>query len=120
MLVSEEELRAEIKQNFVERIINCFLDVIILSQFYGCAFDAKDVVRSIQRTFGPTLGSHKVHSTIYSMQRKKLITSVLTDGKIIYRLTEKGKLTVEVTTEANEIKKFMEKLMMAPRGRPSF
>ena len=116
MIPADNDIKNELKKNFIERLISNFLDVIILSRFCDSALNAKDVILFVQKQFGYSLSSHKVHSTLYAMERKKLIVAATTDGKIIYRLTEKGKLTVKVTTESDEIKVFMEKLMARNNG----
>jgi hypothetical protein len=112
MVPNNQSARTEIKQKFIERLIACFLDIIILTRFYDHAFNSRDVVLFVKKQFGSSINSSKVHSTIHAMERKELITSVMAEGTLLYRLTEKGKLTVEVTTEGNEIKLFMQKLMV--------
>lgn len=101
----------KIKRRFVERVIASFLDVIIMAHFKDRPFSGYDVLVFIQKQFGLLLSPGTVYSKLYSMEREGLIKPVAKRGrKRVYRVTELGKLTVEVTTSMNEIKAFFSKM----------
>ncbi|MEM2779723.1 MAG: helix-turn-helix transcriptional regulator [Candidatus Bathyarchaeia archaeon] len=102
---------SEIKRKFVERIVADFLDIIIMAQFIDRSFSGYDVLVFIQKQFNLLLSPGTVYSKLYSMEREGLVKLVAKRGrKRIYRVTDLGKLTVEVTTSADEIKAFFARI----------
>jgi DNA-binding PadR family transcriptional regulator len=95
---------------FIERLITTFLDMIILTNFQNEPFSGYDVLLFIQRQFNIDLSPGTVYATIYSMERKKLITIVSTRGKRTYKITDKGKLTANILAKPDEIQAYVAKL----------
>lgn len=82
-----------------------------MAHFRDRSFSGYDVLVFVQRRFGLLLSPGTVYSRLYSMEREGLIKLVAKRGrKRIYRVTDLGKLTVEVTTSANEIKAFFARI----------
>lgn len=102
---------SEIKKKFVERIVTNFLDIMIMAHFTDKSFSGYDVLVFIQKKFGLLLSPGTVYSKLYSMEREGLIKLVVKRGrKRVYRVTDLGRLTVEVTTSTDEIRAFFSRI----------
>jgi DNA-binding PadR family transcriptional regulator len=110
MKTTEQQTRIQIKNKFTERLITTFLDMIILTNFQNEPFSGYDVLLFIQRQFNIILSPGSVYSTVYSMERKKLITASSTTGKRTYKITQKGKLTANILAKPDEIQAYVAKL----------
>ncbi|MEM2338234.1 MAG: helix-turn-helix transcriptional regulator [Candidatus Bathyarchaeia archaeon] len=102
---------SKIKKKFIERIIISFLDIVIMAHFKDRAFSGYDVLVFVQKQFGLLLSPGTVYSRLYSMEREGLIKLVVKKGrKRVYRVTELGKMMVDVTTSMDEMKFFIAKI----------
>ncbi len=101
----------KIISRFIKRITSQFLDLIILAHFRNEFFSGYDVITFVHKEFGFLLSSGTIYSTLYSMERKNLVTSSFVNGKRIFKVTEKGKLVLEVTTSSDETEAFMKRIM---------
>jgi DNA-binding PadR family transcriptional regulator len=108
--------RENAKQEFISQLTVKLMDVIIMTRFQNEPFSNYDATAFVKDHFGLKISSGTIHSTIYSMERKNLVTGISMDRKRVYRLTEKGKLTVEVATSPEEMTAFMKNLMQKPNG----
>ncbi len=111
-----EGLRKQLKEEFIQRLTARFLDLIIMGRFRNEPFSNYDAHKFVQDEFGLKISSGTIHSTIYGMERKRLVTSLTMNGKRVYRLTDRGKMTVEVATSPEEIATFVERAL----GRGGF
>jgi DNA-binding PadR family transcriptional regulator len=88
----------DILKGVTERVIKDFLDLIILGQLNKSVspMSGYDVILFIHKKFGVLVSSGTVYGLIYAMERKGLIRGIGERRKRVYKLTEKGKETVEV------------------------
>ena len=119
MTSDEQALRKKMKAKFTERLVDAFLDAIILARYQNCPFSGYDALLFIQEQFGLHVSPGTVYSTIYNMERQKLVELISENKKRIYQVTEKGKLYTEVVTSPKEIGAFMQKLMGATTKEPT-
>ncbi len=111
METNNEALKKQLKQEFIERLMTRFLDIAIMIRFQNEPFSNYDAHMFVQNDFGLRVSSDTVHSTIYAMERKKLVSGLNMSGKRVYRLTDKGKMTVEIATAPEEMAAFMKRLI---------
>lgn len=102
---------SRMKREFIERIVTSFLDVIVMAHFRDKSFSGYDVLTFVQKQYGLLLSPGTVYSRLYSMERDGLIKLVARRGKKrVYRLTDLGRLMVDVATSMDEIKAFITKI----------
>jgi DNA-binding PadR family transcriptional regulator len=111
MTPKEQMLRNQIKEQFTEKLVSCFLEILILAGFIDSSFIGYDALRFVNERFEILLSPGRMYSTLYSMERKRLIEGSYQKGKRTYKVTDLGKLTVEVVTSSDEIQAFMAKVM---------
>jgi DNA-binding PadR family transcriptional regulator len=111
---NEQTTKEQIKNKFIGRLITEFLDIIIMAHFENDPFCGYKILQHVQHLFGVRLSSGTVYSTIYSMERKNLLSGVGLDGKRIYRVTNKGKLYLSAALSPEETAEFMAKAMNTP------
>ena len=105
--------RGEILMKMYERMIKCFIDILVLSELRnGNALSGYDVITFIHNRFRLLVSSGIVYSLLYSMERDGLIEGSWDQRKRVYTLTTKGEKTIEVILNANEkILYFMKKVL---------
>jgi DNA-binding PadR family transcriptional regulator len=86
----------EIRKALTKKVISNFLDLILIAYFYDKEFSGPDVLAFIRNQYGITLSSGTAYSALYSMERENLIDGFDTVGKRRYKVSEKGKQTLEV------------------------
>ena len=111
MTPDEQALRSKIKEEFTEKLVSCFLEILVIAGFRDSSFSGYDALRLINERYGILLSPGRMYSTIYAMERKKLVEGSYQKGKRMYRVTDFGKLTLEVVTSSDETQAFMEKVM---------
>jgi DNA-binding PadR family transcriptional regulator len=109
MIENPQELKAQISEKFAEKIVTSFLDTIILVNFRDCSFSGYDALQFINREFGLHISSGTIYSTIYSMERKELLAGS-SNGKRVFRLTDLGKITLEVAAGSSELMALIESI----------
>ena len=71
-----------------------------------------DVISFIHNKFHLLVSSGTVYSLLYSLERNGLIEGTWNERKRVYKLTEKGKKTIEIILNANDkIKNFVTSLL---------
>jgi DNA-binding PadR family transcriptional regulator len=96
------------------RIVKNFLDILILVEMKKkCGISGYDVISFINDKLGGMLSPGTVYSTIYSMERKGLITGVSGERKTVYKLTEAGEAIINemMTTFNQEMIVFVRKFL---------
>jgi DNA-binding PadR family transcriptional regulator len=111
MMPDEKTLRVQIKEEFTERVVSCFLEILVIAGFRDDSFSGYDALRFINERFGIMFSPGRMYSTLYAMERKKLVEGSYEKGKRVYEVTELGKLTLEVVTSSDEIQAFMAKVL---------
>jgi DNA-binding PadR family transcriptional regulator len=92
--------------------MGAFLDVIILGSFQNVLFSGYDVICFVQNHFGTLISAGKVYSNLYAMERENLIVgSNFSDRKRVYKITEKGNMTLRVVTSRKEVERFLNSIV---------
>lgn len=73
-----------------------------------------DAISYIHNKFGFLASSGTVYSLLYSLERSGLIEGVWIERKRVYKLTQKGSMTIETILNSHEkIKSFMTTILRA-------
>jgi DNA-binding PadR family transcriptional regulator len=108
VILSNEKMEGRILKKMHERIIKNFMDIIIMAELRNGPLSGYDVISYIHNKFNLLVSSGTVYSLLYSLERNGLVEGVWDERKRIYKLTEKGKKTIETILSANDkIKGFM-------------
>jgi len=111
-MVGGGRLEGKILKRIHERIIKNFLDIIILSELRNVPMSGYDVISFIHNKYNLLVSSGTVYSLLYSLERNELISGAWNERKRVYKLTEKGRKTVETILNANDqIKNFITNLL---------
>jgi len=111
-LVGGGRLEGKILKRMHERIIKNFMDIIILSELRNVPMSGYDVISFIHNKYNLLVSSGTVYSLLYSLERNELISGAWNERKRVYKLTEKGRKTVETILNANDqIKNFITNLL---------
>jgi DNA-binding PadR family transcriptional regulator len=89
-------MESEILGKMNDRIVQGFLDLVILLEMRNRPLDSFDVINFAQRRFNISLTSSAVHSHLNSLEKDGLVKAETASGKKIYTLTDRGKETVSV------------------------
>lgn len=102
-----------VARKLYERVVKSFMDVIVLKELgNGNPVSGHDMIALIQKRFHLLVSSGTIYSLLYSMERNGLIEGVMTCRKRVYRLTEKGKETLEnILESSDEIPLFMKSIL---------
>src|SRR3989304_1896356 len=93
---------ARIFREMHERIIKSFMDVIIMTELRKGPLSGYDVISYINAKFNLLVSSGTVYSLLYSLERNGLVEGVWMERKRTYKLSEKGKKTIETILNAND------------------
>ncbi|MEM3731122.1 MAG: PadR family transcriptional regulator [Candidatus Bathyarchaeia archaeon] len=106
--IDEEKFEGKILKKMHERIMKNFMDIIILAELRNRPLGGYDVISFIHNKFNLLVSSGTVYSILYSLERNGLIEGIWNERKRVYRLTEKGKKTIETILNADDkIKNFI-------------
>jgi len=89
----------KIKKEMKQRTVRNFLDLILLAHFNDKSFSGYDSLNFIREKYGILLSSGTVYSTLYKLERKKIIQSNFFEGRRLFRVTDKGKIWLEIALE---------------------
>ncbi len=116
MSIDNETFGTQIKSQFIKRMVNEFIDIIIMIHFQNTPFSGYDVLLYAKKHLEISLSPGNVYSAIYAMEQNGLIkVDSKTDKRTTFKVTEKGKTAVEVLTNPQEIADFMAKII---EGKP--
>lgn len=99
-------LRTQIREEFTEKLVSCFLEIFVMAGFRDATFSGYDALKLVDERFGILLSPGRIYYTVRSMEKKKLLESSYKRGKKVYRVTKVGKLTLEVVL-SDEMRSFM-------------
>lgn len=85
-----------------ERIVKSFLDVLIMARLRKEPKSAYDIIALIQGKFRILMSPGTVYSSIYSLERDRLIKGNRSQKKRVYVLTDKGKKTMGAILNSND------------------
>lgn len=112
IIVGGERLEGKILKKMHERIIKNFMDIIILAELRNGPLSGYDVISFIHNRFHLLVSSGTVYSLLYSLERNGLIEGTWNERKRVYKLTEKGRKTIDTVLNANDkIKNFITNLL---------
>ncbi|RJS70152.1 PadR family transcriptional regulator [Candidatus Bathyarchaeota archaeon] len=112
IIVGGGKLEGKILKKMHERIIKNFMDIIVLAELRRGSMSGYDVISFIHNKFHLLVSSGTVYSLLYSLERNGLIEGTWNERKRVYKLTEKGKKTIETILSANDkIKNFITSLL---------
>jgi len=96
-------MELEILEGLRERTIKNFIDLLILAELNnGHTISGHDVINTIHNNFHIRISPGTVYSAIYFLERNGLIEGILKRRKRVYRLTDKGKETIQTTQKLYE------------------
>lgn len=102
IILGGEKLEGKILKRMHERIIKNFMDIIIMAELKSGPLSGYDVISFIHNKFHLLVSSGTVYSLLYSLERNGLIEGAWNERKRVYKLTEKGKKTIETILNAND------------------
>jgi DNA-binding PadR family transcriptional regulator len=102
IILGGERLEGKILKRMHERIIKNFMDIIIMAELKNGALSGYDVISFIHNKFHILVSSGTVYSLLYSLERNGLIEGAWNERKRVYKLTEKGRKTIETILNAND------------------
>jgi len=112
IIVGGGKLEGKILKKMHERIIKNFMDIIVLAELRRGSMSGYDVISFIHNKFHLLVSSGTVYSLLYSLERNGLIEGTWNERKRVYKLTEKGKKTIETILSANDkIKNFITNIL---------
>ena len=94
------EVESEILNKMQRRIVQNFLDVVILLELRKRPLSGYDVISFIHNKFGLLLSSGTVYSYLYSLERDGLIKGEYSQRRRVYTLTERGEETAKAYLNA--------------------
>ncbi|MEM3627423.1 MAG: PadR family transcriptional regulator [Candidatus Bathyarchaeia archaeon] len=108
MAFTGEKSERKILQKMYERIIKNFMDIIILAELKNGSMSGYDVISFIHNKFNILVSSGTIYSLLYSLERNGMIEGTWNERKRVYKLSEKGRKTIETILTANDkIKNFV-------------
>jgi DNA-binding PadR family transcriptional regulator len=102
IILGGERLEGKILKRMHERIIKNFMDIIIMAELKNGPLSGYDVISFIHNKFHLLVSSGTVYSLLYSLERNGLIEGAWNERKRVYKLTEKGRKTIETILNAND------------------
>jgi len=99
-------------QQFRKRVVNSFMDILILAELRNAPMSGYDVISLIYRRFHflPSAGS--VYSLLYALERRELVKGMWNERKRLYILAPKGEEIIEATLNLQgKIEDFMAKIL---------
>jgi DNA-binding PadR family transcriptional regulator len=89
-------MESEILSKMHRKIVESFLDVLILLELKDDSLSSYDVISSIRKRFNVLLNSATVYTCLDDLEREGLITREGAQRRKVYMLTEKGNKTVKI------------------------
>jgi DNA-binding PadR family transcriptional regulator len=102
VVLSNEKMEGRILKKMHERIIKSFMDIIIMAELLKGPLSGYNVISYIHNKFNLLVSSGTVYSFMYSLERNGLVEGTWDERKRTYKLTDKGKKTIETILSAND------------------
>jgi DNA-binding PadR family transcriptional regulator len=100
--LSNEKMEGRILRKMHERIIKSSMDIIIMAELLKSPLSGYDVTSYIHNKFNLLISSGTVYSLMYSLERNGLVEGNWDERKRTYKLTGKGKKTIETILNADD------------------
>lgn len=108
MVTTSERADLQIVKKMNERIIKNFVDIIIMAELRNGHLSGYDIISYIHNKFQLLVSSGTIYSLLYSLERNNLVEGVWDERKRTYKLTAKGKHTIETLLNVNpDIRNFL-------------
>ena len=104
MLSENKKITESIMREFKERAVKSFLDIIILIEMKDRLLSGYDVISIIYKKYYFLISAGTVYSILYKLERDKFVEGNSNGKKTVFRLTEKGKFTIEIMLKEPLIK----------------
>lgn len=88
-------MKGVLNNNIREKILKAFLDTAILARLEDKAMSGYELTTVFMKKFGTVTSTSTVYATLYAMERNGLIEGSYSKRSRVYKLTEKGKETLE-------------------------
>ena len=112
VVVNNGKMEGRVIKKLHERIIKSFMDIIVMAELVRGPLSGYDVISCIHNKFNLLVSSGIVYSLMYSLERNNLVEGEWNERKRTYRLTDKGKKTIETILSANDdINIFVSKIL---------
>ncbi len=109
------DFESKILNELNERVIKGFLDIVIMTKLKSEELSGYDFIAFINRHFDMLISAGTVYSLLYSLERKQLIEGLGEERRRTYKLTEKGKRTIDtILKEHSKIEGFMANILKEP------
>jgi len=95
-------VESEILKKMNKRIVNSFMDVLILAKLRNGSMSGYDIIEFIHKKFHMLVSSGSVYSILYSMERDGLVEGRWAQRKRVYSLTHKGEETLRAVLNLKE------------------
>jgi DNA-binding PadR family transcriptional regulator len=96
LLLEDKRLTEEILKDIRERALKSFLDMFILMEIAEKPLSGYDVISVIFRRYRFLISAGTIYSLLYKLERDGLVEGYSNGRKRLYRVTDKGKLTIDV------------------------
>jgi len=99
----DKQPKNKVAMQLYERLVKNFMDVIVLKELgKGNSIGAHEIRVLIYKRFHVLVSSGTIYSLLYSMERDGFIEGIIEGRKRVYRLTDKGKGTLENISESSD------------------
>jgi len=86
-------LKSDTMNTMQRRVVQNFLDVIVLLKLRKSPLSAYDVISFVHLKFHMLISSGTVYANLYALERNGLLKGEYAQKKRVYKLTERGKET---------------------------
>lgn len=103
---------SKILDDLNERMVKSFLDIVIMEKLKTESLSGYDFIAFINKRFNMLISAGTVYSLLYALERKQLIEGSGEERRRTYKLTEKGKATIDIILKENhQIQGFMANIL---------
>jgi DNA-binding PadR family transcriptional regulator len=88
------DLESEILERMHKRLVQGFLDLVILLELEKHPMNGYDLFSFVQNKFHILLSSGMIYSYLYALEKDGLVKSEYNQKKKVYTLTDRGRETV--------------------------
>jgi DNA-binding PadR family transcriptional regulator len=92
----------KLEERITEKHVKTFLDIVVLALLNGEPMYGYKLIAAIHREFGILVSPGSFYPLLHFLEDNKLVESSFNKGKIVYKVTPKGKEKFEKTFTAYE------------------
>jgi DNA-binding PadR family transcriptional regulator len=113
MRVGLMRLGSRVEKKLRERVLKSFLDVLILSKLENSEpMSGYDFISFINEEFGIIISTGTIYSNLYALERDGFLKGYHSQGKRVYKMSNKGMQFINETCQAiDPVKNWIEKIM---------